>query len=107
MRAGELRHRVEIWKYSVTADDSGELIETWTKDCTCWAAINPLEGTERYQAQRLDSTVTTEIKMRYIEGLTPQDRIKRCSDGRKFEVTSIINTDERNIELRMMCKESV
>ena len=107
MRAGELRHKVEIWKYSATADDSGELIETWAKDCTCWAAINPLQGIEKYQAQRIDATVTTEIIMRYIKGLTPRDRIKRCSDGRTFEITSIINLNERNIELRMMCKESV
>ena len=107
MRAGELRHKVEIWKFSATADDSGELIETWAKYCLGWAAIDPLWGTERYQAQRLDATVTTKIKMRYIKGLTPRDRIKRCSDGRTFEITSIINPDERNVELRMMCKESV
>ena len=43
--------------------------------------------------------------MRYLSGIVPKMRVKVGS--RIFDILSIINVDERNRELQLMCRESV
>lgn len=105
MRAGELRHRVTIQQKSVTRDSFGAETVSWTDVAVVWAAIEPLQGREFFSAQQVNAEVTTRIRIRYRSGITPAMRV--LFGSRAFDIQGIINIEERNRELHLMCKEVV
>ncbi len=75
MRAGDLRHRVTIQQLTTTRDAEGVTTETWTNVATVWAAVEPLQGREYFQAQAVNAEVTTRVRIRYRAGIVPTMRI--------------------------------
>jgi len=104
-RIGDLRNKITIQVQSSTKDDYGALIETWTDVKTIWAAVNPINGREYFAAESVNSEITHRVKARYTSGITPDMRVKFGT--RYFNILSIINYEERNIELQLMCREAV
>jgi len=110
MKAGKLRHRIELQSNAPTQDSYGEPIASWTTDDTVWASIEPLSGRELLRAQEVHAEVTTRIRVRYpgalgASTLTADDRIKH--GARIFEIAAVINPDERDRELELLCVEAV
>ena len=103
MKSGELRHEIEIQEKTLTSDGMGGSTETWTKKLTTRAAIWPIKGKEALEAMKLDTKITHRVRMRYRSGITSLMRISY--DSRLFEIKSIINPDERNISLELLCEE--
>lgn len=106
---GELRHKISIQQYSKLINDYGEVeIKNngiWIDVVTVRAAIYPLSGKEFFAAETVNSEITHKVKIRYIEGLKPSMRI--VFNNRIFSIESIINFQEKNIELQLLCKELV
>lgn len=105
MRAGKLRNVIEIQRYSEAQDSYGEMIRGWTTDITAHASIEPLNGRERFEAQQIIPDVTHTVIMRYQADVTPKHRVR--FNGRTFNIMSVLNIDERNRELQLLCKENV
>ena len=103
MPAGQYRHRVELQSATDVQNTLGEPAPTWATDATVWAAIKPISGQERVQAQQLAAEVTHLIRTRYGATVTADMRI--VFGERVFEILSHINVGERNKELEIMCKE--
>lgn len=103
MRAGRLRHRVTIQSVTTNTDSYGQPIESWSTFAEVWAAVEPLTGREYFQAQQLQAEVTYRVRIRYLTGVLPTMRV--LHDSRTFEVQAVINLDERNRELHLMCRE--
>ncbi|MDA8212164.1 MAG: phage head closure protein [Clostridia bacterium] len=105
MNAGELRHRVKIQQKSVTRDSFGAESVTWSDVATVWAVVEPLRGREFFGAQQVNAEVTTRIRIRYRSGVVPT--MRALYGSRVYDIQSVINLDERNRELQLMCKEVV
>ena len=105
MRAGRLRHRVELQSPSETANAFGEVTDSWATDATVWASIEPLSGSEGQIAKQTNPLVTHRVIMRYRSGVTPRNRVKFGT--RIFEVTQVFNPDERGESLRLVCVEDI
>ena len=103
MRAGDLRHLVTIQKNTPTADGMGGLVAVWTTLTTAWAAIWPVSAKERVSNQQLETQLTHKIRIRYQSGIASANRVR--FGARYFKVVSIINQDERNIQLDLLCTE--
>ncbi len=109
MQAGKLRHRVTIKKHGGVPpalsypDSHGQKHVNWTNHATVWASVEPLSGRELLRAQEVESAVTHRVRMRYTSGVTPDMRIALST--RRFNILSIRNRDERNVELELMCVE--
>jgi len=103
MRAGTLRHRIQVQAQQETRDAHGGVTRQWVTQATRWGAVKPLSGREFFSAQAVQSDVTHEIRMRHYDGLTTTNRL--LHDSRTFEIKSVLNTDERNIETVAMCTE--
>ena len=71
---------------------------------TAWAQITPVSGRE-YLTQMLENTVSHKIYCRYRAGLSPKMRI--LFGKRIFRIISILNWEERNVGLTIMCEELV
>lgn len=105
MNIGKLRHRITLLKQVNKVNDYGASIQTWRTVATVWAEVRPLSGREYFSAQQVQSEVTTQIWLRYIDGIKPSMKVKFAN--REFEILSVLNTQERNVSLQLMCKETV
>ena len=107
MSAGTKRKRLTLETFAETPDDFGDATAgTYTKLATVWASVQPLRGRELAQFQQVSADVTHRIKMRYrsdLAVLTPKDRAVLGS--RNFDILSVINVREANVEMELMCKE--
>ncbi len=106
MKAGRLRHRVDIQKWVADRDTTtGEVAETWITNTTEWADVRPISGRERMEAAQVKADITHAITIRYKSDLEEKDRIKW--GDRVFHIEGIINVDERDRELQILAKEQV
>lgn len=104
MRAGKLRHRISIERAIETQDSSyNEAVIQWVLFAEVSASIIPLSGRELIRAKQVELETDTEITIRYLDGLSPKMRI--MYRDRVFEILNIINTEERNREIHLLCSE--
>lgn len=90
MRAGRLRHRVELQDYTwVQNQNTGAITYLWVMVDTIWASIEPLQGREFIAAQAIQSETTVRIRMRYRAGMKTSMRI--VHDMVLYNIVSIID----------------
>lgn len=103
---GLLRHRVEIQEANETQDNSGFPVPSWPAVFTnVKAFVEPLSGTELFEARQLHAEVTHRITARYLAGITPKHRIQWGT--RVFDILAVLNLEERSLLLEIMAKERV
>lgn len=105
MSAGRLRKRVTIQRLARTDDGYGGSLEDWQDVATVWAAVEPLRGSERYEAQQVQSVLSHRVMMRYRPGIKPQMRL--VMKDRTLMIEAVINVEERNRWLELLCQEVV
>ena len=103
--ASKLRHRITFQERATGQDEFGQPIDTWQDICTVWAAVEPLSGREFWAAQQVQAEVTTRIRIRYRQGIRPEMRV--LYDGRTYDIQTVIDPEERHVELQLMCREVV
>ncbi|SEN19091.1 phage head closure protein [Paenibacillus sp. OV219] len=101
--AGSYRHPVTFQKQSITTNDYGEQIPQWDDVVTVKAGIYPVSGKDYISAVEVNSEITTKVNLRYVPGLSADMRI--MFGTRIFTIIAIINFQEMNKELQVMCKE--
>jgi SPP1 family predicted phage head-tail adaptor len=98
-------------------DDSGG---EWSEFSQCYADVRPLRGNELFNAQQVQSQVTHTIETEFIAGVTSAMRVKtprptlvnidvpeHDANYRFFEIASVINPNEANRSLELLCIEKV
>lgn len=105
MKIGHLRHRITIQKYEEYRNEWNEPIKEWVDWATVWASIEPISGREYWANVQIQAEVSHRIRIRYLPAVEPTMRV--IFRGREFEIESIINWQERNIDLQLMCREKV
>ena len=104
MRAGQLRHRVTLQqKGSVTQNEFGEEVISWTTVDIVWASVEPLRGREFIQAKQEQAMIDTKIRMRHRDGVTPV--LRAVWNGRVYDILSVVRPEERQREIELMCRE--
>lgn len=103
MDPGKLKRRVTLQTFTQTDDGAGGFIDGWQDITTVWASITPLQGRELYQAQQVDAEVTHRVTIRYRENVNSDMRI--LYNNRELTIQSIINVDENNRFLELICQE--
>jgi SPP1 family predicted phage head-tail adaptor len=83
----------------------GGFTTTWVDAATVFAAIWPTSAREQVTANSLSMTISHRIRIRYRSVLKAAWRISYR--GRRFNIVSIINPNEANEYLDIMCKEDV
>lgn len=105
MRAGKLRHRLDIQRALETQGDTGEVTVIWSDFATVWGSVEPLRGREFFAAREQQARVTTRIRIRYTAGVTPKMRV--LFGDRIYLIDAVIDPEERHAELQLMCQEWV
>lgn len=105
MRAGTLRHRLELQSATSAADSMGEMIQTFATYATVWGSLSPLSGRELEAGKQINAEIEHQAVIRYNSSVKPYHRI--VAKSRTFDIVSILNTDERNKMQTLMLKEVV
>lgn len=104
MQAGKLRHRLTIQKRSQQQNGYGEESQAWADEATVWGSIRPLGVIEQVQAQKTVGNVSHIVEFRAPQ-IDPSPEKRIIFGERVFEVIGQMDWDERNIRVRVMCKE--
>jgi SPP1 family predicted phage head-tail adaptor len=99
--AGEMRRRITIQQRVTSTDEFGGAAVAWADFAYCWAYYEPLHGSELYAAQQVYPETDTRFSIRYRTGLDPSMRLVD-QDGVQFDVTGIVDVDQRHIKLVVM-----
>lgn len=106
MRAGRLRHRLVIKSLTETRDADGAISTVWTTTvATIWGRVEPLTGREFSEVAASGAETTHKIRIRHFAGLTRKHRL--LFGSRVFAIESVMDVDERDREMIVMCKEEV
>ena len=104
MRIGDLSKIIDIQSKTKVADGIGGLTETYTTQCSgIYAAIWPVDAKEQMQSDQMSMAITHRIRIRYRGGIKPDWRVKYAN--RYFSIVSILNHNEANEKLELLCKE--
>lgn len=102
MRPGSLRHIITFQKLDDNQDDFGEQ-ENYIDFKKVRAEVLPISGKEFYVAESEVSSLSHKIRIRFVEGITPNMRIK--FNNRYLKINYIRNLQETNRELLIFCEE--
>lgn len=106
MRAiGKLRHRVALQSPTTTRSSTGAALVAYSTTATVWAAVEPLSGREYLASSQTQNEVTTRIVIRYYSGVAPSWRV--VFGSKTYTVEAVINDDERDRHMQLMCKEAL
>ena len=105
MEAGKLRKRVRLQELTEKQNDFGEIVRSYTTYATVWAAVKPLQGRELQFAQQINAEVTYKITIRYKFNVTSEHRV--IHRKKILEIISVINPEESDKSLVLMCKEFI
>jgi SPP1 family predicted phage head-tail adaptor len=68
-----------------------------------WASVSPIRGKEYWQAEQIQSKVSTRIELDYILGIDSSMRVLYGS--RVFNIVAVIDLKEMHRTLQLMCEE--
>lgn len=103
INAGEYRHIIIFQELTNKRNAYGEIEKEWEDVYKTKAAIYPLSSRELFQAGVISNETTHKIYLRYLPLIKNDMRIK--FNDRYFRIISIIDFEERNKELQLLCRE--
>jgi SPP1 family predicted phage head-tail adaptor len=102
---GRLRYKVDLQKATDTADGGGGRSQAYSNIAQIYADIRPQSGTEQYRQGKVQDKTTHNIFVRHRADISTAYRIKY--ENRLFNIRQIINVDERDRFLKLVCDEGV
>jgi head-tail adaptor len=103
LRAGQLRHAVELQEGVPVEDETGGASETWPAFGTGHAAIDE----QPFVVNETEATVLYQVSMRYrsdvVERFDAGTQLRVVGNGKTLKVLAIVNPQERNRDLVLHC----
>lgn len=98
--SGMLRNSIIIERLSKVGDGIGGSTSTWLPIYTVGAKIDDKGGSEKYAADRIETTAVFEFIIRYIADITTKDRVNY--GGRLFNIDRVENIEQRGQWMRVV-----
>jgi len=105
LRAGRLRHQLALQSKTETRTSTGDISVSWATDSTVWGAIEPLSGKEFLASSQTQNENEVRIIIRYHATINDTWRI--TNDGLVYSILAIINADNRNSAMELICSQGV
>ena len=105
MRAGQLRHVVQIQEPIETQDSLGGVVQTWQRVIQPWGALEAIASREFFGSGQVQADVDHRLRLRYHDGLTPKMRV--VYGARTFAIKAVRDLDGRRRELELLLRENV
>lgn len=107
MRAGDLRHRVELQRPVFSQDPvTGEMTPAWVEVAKIYAAIESLSARDFLAAAAAQSKVSARIVIRYRAGIDPTMRI--VYRDKIYNIEGVLADPKSGLDyLTLPCSEGV
>ena len=105
MGIGKFRHFITLQGQGTSRDAGGGISSGFSTIASVYANVVPKSGKEVYKQGKLVGSVTHEITIRYRTDITNASRIS--FNNKLFNIRSIIDIEQRNRYLKLMCEEGV
>lgn len=105
MQAGKLRHRVAIQSFTEAADASGQVINSFSTIANVWARVTPKSGSEFTNEGVSKIQTVYEVEIRYTGDLNTTYRL--LHNTKTLNITSVLDIDDRNRKMILLCIEDV
>lgn len=105
MNPGQFKHPITFQIGNIVENELGDSVTTWTEFKRAWAMVKTVQGREYFSAAATQNENTIRFIIRYTEGIHSDMRI--LFKNRIFKIESVLNDDELNKTLTIMCKEDV
>lgn len=105
MRGGTLRNLFTVQEPTTTLDAYGQPVKTWVNSGTTWGAVTSLSGGESLSEAGTTADRNHNITVRFYERLNAGWRL--VLDARVFEITAVINLDERRQQMNVAARETI
>jgi len=102
---GKMRYRVKVENATNTRDAGGGMSQNYTAVTFIYANIKPVNANSSYRQGMVQEKVTHEVTMRYMKNIGTNSRISYGT--RLFDIKGIVNVDERDRFLKLLCEEGV
>lgn len=99
---GKLRERVTVQVPSGNVNALGETVLSWSDSATVWASVEGVSSREALATGQQDTTITHRVRLRYVPGLTQQNRFSWRS--RTLNIVSLLEYGNRS-EHVAICEE--
>ena len=107
MRAGELFQRITIQQATEVLDAAGQATMTWATfgNGQIWAAVEPIVGSETWNAQEMQPDMTHRVRIRNFPGITSKMRV--LYETRILNIRAVKDVLEADTENYLFCTEEV
>ena len=100
-----MRYRVKVERSTNTRDAGGGIAQAFSPTTIIYANIKPTGANSSYRQGMVQEKVTHEVTLRYMSNIDTNSII--VFGNRKLNVRGIINVDERDRFLKLLCEEGV
>jgi len=101
----DLRQMVELQAEVQVPDGSDGVAREWVTYATVRAQVRGLSGTERFQAERLESPTRYRALIRYRPGVETRHRV--LYNGKAYNIRAVIDVGERRRWLELDLTQGV
>lgn len=105
MDIGKLNRQIDLLKFVTQRDEFGGEVGEWTPIARIWARIEPVSGTEYFQAQQVQAETVTRITVRYNPEITVMHRIRYGT--KLYEIIGVSDDQTGHRATVINCKEVV
>ncbi len=103
---GRAKHPITVQQKIKEPDGAGSFVETWTGWGTDRAKVIPISAAERIRGGMKELSTTHLVEIRYRPRVNSDMRIILDNEKERFlEILSIVNPEEANVKLQMLCRE--
>lgn len=100
-----LDKKLSFNKKTITIDEYGNHIETWSQYKNIWGNITPISVTNDFSNYISETKITHSIMIRYFNKIDINMQISY--KDRKFIIKSIINLEEKDKYYKILCEEII
>ena len=102
INSGTMRERVTVQRPVDKQSAFGEATLVWEDVATVYASVMGVRAADYFAAQQAGVVVTHRIRIRFLPGLTHQDRL--VWRGRIMEISSVLERETRSVH-EILAKE--
>jgi SPP1 family predicted phage head-tail adaptor len=103
--ASNMSHRIQLQTATAAPDGEGGFDTLWTTASIVWASISPIVAIKQAEYKSMGVTATHRIKVR--GGVSVGEKQRILYGSRVFEILTIENIQENNVELVITCSEKL
>lgn len=105
LNCGKYNKKITFFRQNEKSDEESEFLGQQLEPfCKVFASVKATGGGESYEADRLNNTISYDIRTRFSKRLFDENLIIGYR-GRRLEIRSVVNVREENTELAFTCTE--